>query len=54
MAKSKTDVAIVSAQVPKATRAELEQRANAGYRSLSSEIRIALDEHLRDRKGQNT
>jgi hypothetical protein len=44
---AKTDVTIVSAQIPKATRLELERRAQAGYRSISSEIRLALDEHLR-------
>jgi hypothetical protein len=44
---AKTDVTIVSAQIPKATRTELEERAQAGYRSISSEIRLALDEHLR-------
>jgi hypothetical protein len=44
---AKTDVTIVSAQIPTATRVELERRAQDGYRSISSEIRLALDEHLR-------
>jgi TraY domain len=43
---------IVSAQIPEATRAELERRAHASYRSLSSEIRLALDEHLRRPNGE--
>jgi hypothetical protein len=46
------EVTIVSAQVPNATRAELERRAEAGYRSISAEIRIAIDEHLRKQKEQ--
>jgi TraY domain len=47
------DAVNVSAQVPNATRAELERRAEAGYRSLSAEIRLALDAHLRKWKEQN-
>jgi hypothetical protein len=43
----KTEVTIISAQVPKETRVELERRAQDGYRSISAEIRLALDEHLR-------
>jgi hypothetical protein len=43
----KTDVTIVSAQIPAMTRLELERLAQAGYRSMSAEIRRALDEHLR-------
>jgi predicted nucleic acid-binding protein len=45
MAKDK--IAIVSAQVAAETRAELERHAAAGYRNLSAEIRLAIDEHLR-------
>jgi hypothetical protein len=37
---------IISAQVPESTRLELIRRAEAGYRSMSAEIRLALDEHL--------
>jgi hypothetical protein len=44
---AKTDVTIISAQVPTLTRVALERRAQDGYRSVSSEIRLALDEHLR-------
>ena len=52
---AKTDVTIVSAQIPKATRVALERRAQDAYRSVSAEIRLALDEHLRnERKGQNS
>jgi len=47
-------VTIVSAQLPTSVRAELERRAQDGYRSLSAEIRIAVDKHLRERKEQNT
>jgi len=46
----KTEVAIISAQVPKETRVELERRAQDGYRSISAEIRLALDEHLRQER----
>jgi hypothetical protein len=41
---------IVSAQVPTQTRVELERRAEAGYRSISAEIRIALDKYLHEQK----
>lgn len=44
---ARTDVTIISAQVPTATRLELVRRAQDNYRSISSEIRLALDEHLR-------
>jgi hypothetical protein len=44
---AKADVTIISAQVPTSTRLELERRAQAGYRSISAEIRLALDQHLR-------
>ena len=44
---AKTDVSIVSAQVPKETRTELEELVARGYRSLSSELRRAIDEHLK-------
>ena len=37
---------IVSASVPESMRARLEQRAQDNYRSVSGEIRLALDEHL--------
>jgi hypothetical protein len=40
------EATIVSAQVPTSTRDELLSRAAAGYRSMSAEIRLALDEHL--------
>jgi hypothetical protein len=40
-------VTIVSAQVPAQTRTDLERRAEANYRSLSAEIRLAVDAHLR-------
>ena len=43
---AKDEVTIVSAQIPAQTRLELERHAAAGYRSVSAEIRIALDEHL--------
>jgi|SoimicMinimDraft_3_1059731.scaffolds.fasta_scaffold1217611_1 hypothetical protein len=33
---AKAEVTIVSAQVPNATRAELERRAEANYRSMSA------------------
>jgi hypothetical protein len=38
---------ILSAQIPLKTKAELERAAAAGYRSVSAEVRLALDEHLR-------
>jgi hypothetical protein len=41
--------AVICAQVAPETKVELERRAEEGYRSLSSEIRRALDEHLRQR-----
>jgi hypothetical protein len=44
------EMTIVSAQVPTRTRAELERRAETGYRSISAEIRIALDKYLREQK----
>jgi len=49
---AKPDVTIVSAQIPKTTRVELERRAQAGYRSISSEIRRALDQYVSERKGE--
>jgi metal-responsive CopG/Arc/MetJ family transcriptional regulator len=47
---AKDEVTIVSAQIPTTLRDELERRAEAGYRSLSSEIRLALAEHLLQRE----
>jgi hypothetical protein len=37
---------ILSAQIPVETKVELERAAAAGYRSVSAEVRLALDEHL--------
>ena len=44
--EERTESVIVSAQVPAAQRAELERRAQAADRTLSSEIRRALRRHL--------
>jgi hypothetical protein len=49
---ARRETTIVSAQVPNATRAELERRAQEGYRSLSMEIRIAIDKHIHEQKGR--
>ena len=54
---AKAETTIVSAQIPAATRVELERRAQEAYRSVSAEIRLALDEHLTrhepDQKGES-
>ena len=40
------ETAIVSVQIPAETRLLLGRRAQENYRSVSAEIRAALDEHL--------
>jgi predicted transcriptional regulator len=43
---AKADGVIVSAQVDPSVRQRLERMAATGYRSLSAEIRRAIDEHV--------
>jgi plasmid stability protein len=37
---------MISLQLPTSTKAELEERAEAAYRSVSAEVRAAIDAHL--------
>jgi TraY domain-containing protein len=41
---------ILSVQLPLKTKAELERAAAAGYRSVSAEVRLALDAHLKQKE----
>jgi predicted DNA-binding protein len=45
---AKTEVEIVSAQLPRATAERLRALAEEGDRTLSAEIRIAVREHVRE------
>ena len=49
---AKDERATVSVQIPAETRLELGRRAQENHRSVSGEIRAALDAHLRKPKEQ--